>query len=38
LPSCSHRTTAIATTVAIGAVFVVLWYGLPFYGRLKQQD
>jgi uncharacterized membrane protein len=32
------KTTAIATTVAIMAVFVLLWYGLPFHGWLKSRD
>jgi hypothetical protein len=32
------RTIAIATTAAVTAVFVTLWYGLPFYGRLKSRN
>jgi hypothetical protein len=31
-----EKTTAVATTGAIVAVFVVLWYGLPLYGRLRR--
>jgi uncharacterized protein DUF6328 len=32
------RTTAIATTAAITAVYVSLWYGLPLHGWLKRRD
>ena len=31
------RTTAIATTVGLTAVLVVLWYGLPLYARLRSE-
>jgi hypothetical protein len=31
------RTTAIATTASLGAVFIVLWYGLALYGRLRDR-
>jgi hypothetical protein len=31
-----NRTTAIATTAAIVAVFAVFWYGLPLYGYLRR--
>jgi hypothetical protein len=31
------RTTAIATTAAIGVVFVSLWYGLPLGRRLAHR-
>jgi hypothetical protein len=30
------RTKAIATTAVLGAVFVVLWYGLAAYGYLRR--
>ena len=30
-----EKTTAIAATAAIVAVFVICWYGLPLYGRLR---
>jgi uncharacterized membrane protein len=30
------KTTAVATTVALGAVFVVLWYGLALVGYLRR--
>ena len=29
-------TAAVATTVSIAVVFVVLWYGLPLYGYLRR--
>jgi hypothetical protein len=32
------RTTAVATTAAIAAVYVSLWYGLPLYGKLKSRS
>jgi hypothetical protein len=32
------RTTAIATTASLTAVFVALWYGLPLHGWLRQRD
>jgi uncharacterized membrane protein len=32
------RSTAITTTAAVTAVFVLLWYGLPFYGWLRSRD
>lgn len=31
-----ERTTAVATTSAIVAVFAAFWYGLPLYGRLRR--
>jgi len=31
-----ERTTAVATTGAIVAVFAAFWYGLPLYGRLRR--
>ena len=34
--SIFDRTKAIATTGAVGAVFVVLWYGLALAGHLRR--
>jgi predicted membrane channel-forming protein YqfA (hemolysin III family) len=31
-----EKTTAVATTVAVVAIFVALWYGLPLYSRLRR--
>ena len=31
-----EKTTAVATTGAIVAVFVGFWYGLPLYGRFRR--
>jgi hypothetical protein len=30
------KTTAIATTVSLGVVFLVLWYGLALFGYLRR--
>jgi len=35
--SVVSRVAAIAATVALGAVVVALWYGLPLYGRLRER-
>jgi hypothetical protein len=32
------RTTAIATTIAVGLVFFVLWYGLAAVARLRSRS
>ena len=31
-----EKTTAVATTVAVVAIFVALWYGLPLYSRVRR--
>jgi hypothetical protein len=31
-----EKTTAVATTGAVVAVFAACWYGLPLYGRLRR--
>jgi hypothetical protein len=31
------KTTAIAATASLGSVFVLLWYGLPLGGRLRDR-
>jgi membrane-bound acyltransferase YfiQ involved in biofilm formation len=31
-------TAAVATTATLGAIFVVLWYGLALYGRLRDRS
>jgi hypothetical protein len=30
------KSTAVATTAALGAVFVVLWYGLALFAYLRR--
>ena len=32
-----EKTTAVATTAAVVAIFVALWYGLPLYSRLRRR-
>ena len=31
-----ETSTAVATTAAVVAIFVALWYGLPLYSRLRR--
>ena len=32
-----EKTTAVATTAAVVAIFVAFWYGLPLYSRLRRR-